>query len=176
MSSGALQVPEALCDTGPVLHLHEIARTDALEVFDRIALPERVAWELERLGLDPHSILSTTRGPELIVRPVPDELLGDHADGDLLQPADRQVLALARQAGYQIPVLTDDLALRERVERSGGVAVGTVGLLVRSFGLGRSTRAQLEESVDRLMTRSTLHMSRPFRQYVMDLIRELVDR
>ena len=52
MSSGALQVPEALCDTGPVLHLHEIARTDALAVFDRIALPERMAWELERLGLD----------------------------------------------------------------------------------------------------------------------------
>lgn len=176
MSSGGLRVPEALSDTGPILHLHEIERPDALEVFDRIELPERVAFELERLGLDLHSILKAGRGLELIVRPVRDELLGDLAEADLLQPADRQVLALARQASYRVPVLTDDLALRQRIERHGGVAVGTVGLLVRSFGLGHSTRAQMEESVDRLMTRSTLHMSRPFRRYVLDLIRELVGR
>ena len=51
--------------------------------------------------------------------------------------------------------------------------MGTVGVLVRSFALGQGSRGQLEESVERLMTRSTLHMSRPFRRYVLGLIRNL---
>lgn len=49
-------------------------------------------------------------------------------------------------------------------------------VLGERFGLGRSRRARLKKSIERLMTRSTLHMSRPFRRYVLDLVRDLVGR
>jgi predicted nucleic acid-binding protein len=83
------------------------------------------------------------------------------------------VLALARQTRYQLPVLTDDLALRRRIERKGGVAVGTVGVLVRCQELGMSSVSQLEESIERLISCSSLHMSRPFRTFLRKLIRGL---
>ena len=39
---------EAITDTGPVLHLHEIDWLEALRVFDRLVMPDLVAEELRR--------------------------------------------------------------------------------------------------------------------------------
>lgn len=168
----------AISDTGPILHLHEINRLDALGVFARIDVPDRVALELERLGLAPAMLLEGAGGSELVVVS-PSEMageVGEPAGTATLQPADRQVLALARESDLRFPVLTDDLALRQQIEGEGGLAVGTVGLLVRSFVLGRSDRGDFESAVERLMSRSSLHMSRPFRRYVLGLIRDLTAR
>lgn len=179
MSSGASRVSKALSDTGPILHLHEIERLDALGVFAQIEVPARVALELERLGLPPAAIRGRLGGAELVVT-APRTEQGDEGDeigeNGLLQPADRQVLALASRSRFRLPVLTDDLALRRRVEQESGVAVGSVGLLVRSFKLGRCRRSDLDQAVEALMSRSSLHMSRPIRRYVLELIRDLADR
>lgn len=174
MSGGDARVAEAIGDTGPFLHLHEIDRLDALQVFTRIEVPELVWRELESFGLSRAALKPGETRPALAVVQVSAGLLrGSEESGSVrLQPADEQVLALARHTSYQLPVLTDALAVRRRIEHEGGIAVGTVGVLVRCHRLGKSSFSQLEDSIERLMTGSSLHMSRPFRRFVRKLIRE----
>ena len=83
------------------------------------------------------------------------------------------MLVLAHDDGFRKPVLTDELALRHRLEASGAVVTGSVGILVRAYKTRRLTRTQLENAVDALFTDSTLHLSRAFRAYVRPLLASL---
>jgi len=87
---------DAIADTGPILHLSEIDRLDALNVFARIIMPRLVLHELEK-----HNV---TRGRfenqifELVIVNVPEskwlpltQLLGQ----PLVHPADAQVFVVA---------------------------------------------------------------------------------
>lgn len=167
-------VAEAISDTGPVLHLHEIACLPALGVFRHISIPDLVAAELLDRGVDPSTV--DIPGLALQVLPVPSEVWRPlvHADGSpAIQPADAQVLALARSHGSPCPVLTDDQVLRRRLEADGTTVVGSVGILVRAYRTGRMRRDELERAVDALFARSTLHLSRAFRAYVRRLVAAL---
>ena len=90
-----------------------------------------------------------------------------------IQPADAQVAVLAGKLGEQRPVLTDDLALRRIVEGRGGIAVGSVGILVRAYKAWRWEKSQLGDAVDLLFSKSTLHISPAFRGYVQSLLKRL---
>lgn len=90
-----------------------------------------------------------------------------------LSRADAEVLATGRHLEFRHPILTDDLALRQRIEQEGGLAVGTLGVLLRNYRVGHYDFAELEVMVHRLMNASTLHMSRPFRGYVLSLLNGL---
>lgn len=83
------------------------------------------------------------------------------------------MLALAYSDNFQKPVLTDDLALRRRLEAAGAIVTGSVGILVRAYKTNRLTRAQLEHALDALFSNSTLHLSRAFRTYVRQLLADL---
>jgi len=166
-------MPEAISDTGPILHLHEIDRLDTLGVFDRLIIPGMVAGELSLYGLEDATL--STLGVRISVVPVStasrqDIMVGD---GPLIHPADAEVFVLAEGNGFQIPVLTDDLALRRRLEARGAVVVGSIGVLVRAYRTGRLTRPELESAVDALFTVSTLRLSRAFRAYVRQLLADL---
>ncbi len=165
---------EAIADTGPVLHLHEIRRLESLRIFDRLVMPDLVAEELRAYGLDPShlgvtalkvtitSVERTEWGPVL-----------SEANQPTIHPADAQVFVLARLSQFQKLVLTDDLALRRRLESQGATVVGSVGVLVRAYTNGHPKRDELESAVDALFTTSTLHMSRAFRTYVRRLLADL---
>jgi len=164
-------MPDAISDAGPILHLHEIAQLGALGVFTRLVVPGLVAVELRIHGLDPVSL----DVPGLNVSIVPVDEARRHralAEGGepLIHPADAEVFVLAHDDDFQKLVLTDDLALRRRLEARGAVVTGSVGILVRAYKTGRLTRAQLENTVEALFTNSTLHLSRAFRAYVRQLL------
>lgn len=93
-----------------------------------------------------------------------------------IHPADAQVFALAQLHQFAMPVLTDDLDLRRRLESQGAVVVGSVGVLVRAYSRHLISRAELENAVDMLFTQSTLHVSRAFVAYVRGLLSELLNR
>jgi predicted nucleic acid-binding protein len=163
--------PEVIADTGPILHLHQIGHRSTLQIFEHVTITDLVADELRVRGIEPTDI----GGPHvsLSVTPIPTErwepvLQQPNAGG--IQPADAQVFALAQDGGFQHPVLTDDLALRRLLEAHGGVAIGSIGVLVRAYTLGQLRRRELEEAVDALFDRSTLHLSRAFRVYVRRLL------
>ncbi len=169
---GGSAVHEALSDTGPVLHIHEIECSTALCIFDRLALPELVAEELRAYHIEPTAL--EVLGLEISIHPVEREtwaaVMTHHPQ---LHPADAQIVVLALQSPQPRPVLTDDLALRKHLEHEGITVVGTVGLLIRAYTVERLTRPELEGAIDKLFTQSTLYLSRAFRTYIRHLIRAL---
>jgi predicted nucleic acid-binding protein len=167
-------VPKAIADTGPVRHLHEIRQQASLSVFDELLMPELVADELRTYGVEP-SVLGVNALTVTIV-PIAKltwEAVINELNQPIIHPADAQVFVLAQTHHFQEPVLTDDLALRRRLENSGATVIGSVGILVRAYHTKHLNRAELDKAIDALFTISTLHMSRAFRAYVRQLLADL---
>jgi predicted nucleic acid-binding protein len=165
---------EAVCDTGPILHLWEIGRTNALKIFSKVLIPALVADELSRYEVR----LSKVSGGSALEVVVVDEvarreLLVSYGASEI-HPADAEVVALARSLHYGVPVLTDDLTLRRRLEAEGAVVVGSVGILVRAYRKSLLSRSEVEVAVQALLSRSTLRMSSAFRTYIRSLMAELL--
>lgn len=164
-------MPEAIADAGPILHLHEIEQVRCLSIFDRLLIPDLVEQELRDLQLDPAQLgitVTTLNVPKAEWNSVINE-----THKPIIHPADAQIFILARSREFREPVLTDDLALRKRLENEGATVVGTVGILVRAYSTERLRRGELERAVDNLFTASTLHMSRAFKEYVRHLLADL---
>lgn len=68
------------------------------------------------------------------------------------------------------PILTDDMELRKALESRGHEAVGSIGVAVRAYKVGKLTREGLEDLIDDLFSRSSLHLSKGFRQFVRDML------
>jgi predicted nucleic acid-binding protein len=165
---------EAITDTGPVLHLHEIGWLESLRIFDHLVMPDLVAEELCTYGLDPsHLGVTALKVAIVIVERTEWSPVLSETDQPTIHPADAQVFVLARSSQFQKPVLTDDLALRRRLESQGATVVGSVGALVRAYTAGHLKRNELESAADALFTTSTLYMSRAFRAYVRHLLADL---
>ncbi len=174
MWRGGDKMREAITDTGPVLHLHEIGWLKALSIFDHLMMPDLVAEELRARAIDPVR-LGVAGLKVTIVTVERDKWMPviRAADRPAIQPADAQIFILARLSQFRKPVLTDDLALRRRLESLGATVVGSVGVLVRAYTTGRIGRDALESAIDALFTTSTLHLSRAFRTYVHRLLADL---
>jgi predicted nucleic acid-binding protein len=167
-------VPETISDTGPILHLEEIGRLPVLVPLSPLKVPTLVWIELNVRGIDGASLRSA--GIEVAVEslePADWQGLLQGPEPTVIQPADAQVFALVRSSGFQALALTDDLALRRLLEGHGATVVGTVGLLVRAYSSGQLQRAQLEDSIEALFNESTLHLSRVFRAYLAQLLKDL---
>lgn len=175
MWSGASRVPETLSDTGPILHLQEIGRLPFLTTVSPLNIPELVQVELGFYQIHPADLARA--GLEVSVIPVVEsawkEILFLTPELSRIQPADAQVFVVARSHSFQVLTLTDDLTLRKLLEQEGTTVVGTVGLLIKAYREGKVDRDALERCVDDLFDRSTLHLSRGFRAYVRQLVREL---
>ena len=164
---------EAISDTGPLLHLREIGRLDALGVFDRLLVPGSVADELHTYGL---KLDEAVPGVSVALVPVSEEQRNQalaENNGAPVHPADAEVFVLAREDGFLRTVLTDDLALRRLLEAYGATVTGSVGVLVRAFKLGRLNRHDLDSAIDALFDASTLHLSQAFRAYVRQMLADL---
>ena len=165
---------EAITDTGPVLHLNEIGRLECLRIFEHLVMPDLVAEELRAYGLDPSRLgVTGLKATIVVVERAEWSPVLSEADQPTIHPADAQVFVLARSNQFQKPVLTDDLALRRRLESQGATVVGSVGVLVRAYTTGHLKRDELESAVEALFTTSTLHMSRAFRAYIRHLLADL---
>lgn len=86
-----------------------------------------------------------------------------------LHRADVSVIFIAEQLKPSA-VLTDDLNLRKALEFLGMTAVGSVGILIRCFKLGRFGKAELKAMLDKLFTGSTLYLSKAFKVRVKAMI------
>lgn len=166
-------MPEAIADTGPLLHLHEIGCLAVLTIFESLLVPDRVAAELEIQGigfpvLEKSGIASKTIGVE------PTEIESLRFSAPDLQEADLAVLFVAEaRRPARIPTLTDDLALRSRLESRGHIVSGSFGMLVRAYAEGHFDRRDLVQHVDRLLNQSSLHAGRGFRAFVHSLLQQV---
>jgi len=164
-------VDEAIADTGPLLHLHEIGRLDTLVLFQTLILPNLVQHELHLRGIEPDVLAPFARlrlGDSPLSRL---EILQEKLAR--LQPADLEVLAWARAKDWQGVVLTDDLALRRILEDFGATVIGSLGILVRAYARGVLARQDLDSAVEALLQESSLHASKAFKVVARTLVRDL---
>lgn len=163
-------MPEAISDTGPVLHLHEIGRLHILATVAPLVFPARVWEELEQRGIDEGAFQQV----DLAVTVLPTRLsLPSGAEALQLQPADAEVFVLAQERRFEPLVLTDDLALRRLLESRGATVAGSVGILVRAYAAGTLSLEELGRSTEALLEESSLHLSRAFRAFVRKLVADV---
>lgn len=100
-------VPEAIVDTGPLLHLYEIGRLSALTIFKTLLVPGAVNRELERFGVA--ATLAGLAEVRLDLRDIAEDETRLELEGTnhAIQPADAEVLALARSQRFSQPILTE---------------------------------------------------------------------
>jgi predicted nucleic acid-binding protein len=167
-------VPDTVADTGPILHLHEIGRLEALTTVAPLAVPDLVMAELGIRGLgSPDLLAAGVESTVIAVHPEEREEIPWETDLSRIQPADVQVFVLVWASRFQALAVTDDLTLRRLLEAQGATVAGSVGILVRAYSSGKLRRNELEESVEDLIRESSLHLSRAFRLYLRQLLTDL---
>jgi len=147
-----------LCNSGPLMALGKLNRLDLLaELYDKVQIPQAVYNEVVSQGL--------ARGaPDaLIVRlfwqrqgwpvvEVPPEVLSAYKPSVILDPGEREVLALARTLTAPL-VLLDDQVARAEARRLGLRVRGTLGVLVQAFRGGLLSLLQIEWLLNEIAAR-----------------------
>lgn len=160
----------AACDAGPIIHLHEIGRTDCFSVFGRIFVPEPVLGEI----LD-EVVSECIRGRkpfEIVPNRGTDKVSIEYtAHRYSLSIADSSVLQCARAKGARM-VLTDDLGLREVARNRMFSPVGSIGILLRACREKRASKPETLASLDDLMVKSSLFITPVLANKAKDAVRE----
>lgn len=154
----ASQVDQAVADTGPVLHLHEVSALYLLACFGKIHL---VPIVVEELGKYISPEFSNTH-PDWVCCPAVSESAATQmaiwvATGSL-HAGEAQALAYAWDTGIHF-FLTDDTAARLKAESLGIIARGSLGVILYSAALGVLEREEAERRLSALATSSTLWLS-----------------
>jgi len=166
-------IDEAISDTGPILHLHEIDKLFSLNNFERLYVTGLVANELNSYGID---VLTLDLRTQISLVDIDNEKRFQEINKLIkkpIHPADTEVFILARDRNYSIPVLTDDLTLRRQLEQHGALVIGTIGVLVKAYYKELMNREELERAIDSLFEESTLYINRAFRSYIQKLLANL---
>ena len=163
----------AVSDTGPPLHLTRIGQETHLALFRSVIITGQVEAELAAWNaLD--AVVAALPGRLRVEAVSPSEI--DAARRSLqrfkLHEPDLSVAALAASTQPDL-VLTDELELRKALEARGHLVVGSVGILVRAFKVGRLSRVGLGAALDDLLDGSGLYLSKAFRVHVSKLLGNL---
>jgi predicted nucleic acid-binding protein len=164
---------DAVVDTGPLIHLHEIDQLEIITaVFSNLHLPEYVEREIRNEPILQFIHLHSDR---ITVHQNPESELfsiKDAYSAYQLHLADLAVLNLLTKIVDAVAV-TDDLALRKAIESSGRTVVGTIGIIFRGFKLEVIDKGQLIHMVDRIFNDSTLYLNSAFRARVLGIVESL---
>lgn len=145
-----------VCDTGPVLHLHEAHALHLLSLTGDVAIPLAVESELTRL-------IPTwaEQSPASFERRMLDEAGRREADvwseAGLLDSGESEAVALAREIGADW-FLTDDTAARVVAERLGLEVHGSLGVVLWAAAVGHLERSEANQTL-RDLFRSSLWVS-----------------
>jgi predicted nucleic acid-binding protein len=153
-----MTLAEAVADAGPLIHLDEAGRAEALHVFRRITVPTPVADELRAQPRGP-GVRLLRQAHLHVTRPSRDEAAASEGLAfRRLGAADRVAVVMAQ--ARECILLTDDLDLRDAAKALGVTAVGTVGLIVRAATTELLSAAEANAGLDRLLTDSSMFVTK----------------
>ena len=161
----------AVLDAGPLIHLDELDCLDLLEGFAELHAPTAVWHEVQfhRPQIE-RSRLSVLILAEVALNLTP--ALSALSRSLELDAGEIRALSLLEQSGGGI-FLCDDAAARLAAESLGFQVRGTVGLIVRAIRRGTRTVSQVRQTLLKIPTRSTLHLSRTL---LAEVVRQIPDR
>ncbi len=162
---------KAACDTGPILHLHEIDRSGCFSVFGKIFVPGPVLEEIHD-----NTIVQCIRRKKIFEFGrfrKPDKVSVEYtALRFAISIADASVLHCARAKGLKV-IITDDLGLREIAWNRGLQPVGSIGILLRACREKVLTEPETLASLDDLMVKSSLFITPGLINKAKDAVRKL---
>lgn len=163
----------AVFDTGPLIHLHEINRLElVITVFNTLHLPEQVKREIRNEAIIQFLQQNTTCVSIHSVNESELFVTKEAYSGFQLHLADLAVLSLLPKIKNAIAV-TDDLALRKAVESSGITTVGTIGILLNAYKRGVIDKSQLVKLLDLTFNDSSLYLNSAFKTRVLNIVETL---
>lgn len=149
-----------VCDTGPLLHLHEMGCLDLLDDADLLMLPTAVRDEIVFLGFS--EILRRLERANLQIAESKASINNRcEALSEIfaLHQGERECLSLC--ANLPNPMfLTDDFAARLTAIALGLRVHGTIGLIVRAVRVGRRTAEQAVTILRDIPDKSSLFIKR----------------
>lgn len=145
----------AVADAGPLIHLGEIDCLPLLAIFDQLHIPEAVWHEAQR----PAAIRTQLAFAERHVLRT-EEVAQFTADYRLekLQAGERESLLLCSKLAVSV-LLTDDLAVRQAARAFELTPVGSLGIIVRAYRMGRISSDVAELHIRKLDSVSSLFVT-----------------
>ena len=169
---GSGRIDPAVADAGPLIHLAEIGGFSLLGVFETLHISGAV-WaeavgagrvheaEILALGNTQRHTLSETEVTRFV---------GEHSLHNL-HVGERGCLLLCQQISVPL-LLTDDLAVREAAKRLGLTPVGSLGVVVKAYRLGRIPLDEAERLIADLYDVSILFVTRAIVELAIDQLHE----
>lgn len=166
-----------LCNSGPLMALGKLNRLHLLaELYDKVQVPQAVYNEVVSQGLArgaPDALVARLfwqRQGWPIVEVSP-EVLSAYEPAVILDPGEREVLALAQTLPDPL-VLLDDEAARTEARRLGLRVRGTLGVLVQAFREGLLSLSQVEWLLNEIAARPDIWIGSKLCSQVLRSLRE----
>lgn len=154
---GTGEVTAAVADSGPLIHLHEAGCLSLVGGFAAVCAPEEVWREVVGQGYVPEAaLLAVHVGRE--PHPSDIETFIQTERLERLDRGEQECLHLCHRLAVSI-LLTDDLAARDAAKRLAITPVGSLGVIVRAFRLGRVSLDEAERLLHRLHDTTSLFVT-----------------
>ncbi len=169
---GVGNVTAAITDAGPLIHLAEIGNLALLDIFGVLHVPDAVWSEaigLERVAGDDVWALGNVQRHSLPKSQI-DEFVQENSL-EHLQAGERECLLLGQQIGVAT-LLTDDLAVRKAAKQLSLTPVGSLGVVVGAYRLGRIPLDKAERRIADLYDVSSLFVTRAIVELAIEQLYE----
>lgn len=169
-----------LCNSGPLMALGKLNRLDLLaELYDEVQVPQAVYTKVVSQGLArgaPDALnvrLFWQRYGWPVVEVTP-EVFSAYDPPVILDPGEREVLALAQTLTGPLVLLDDEIA-RAEARRLELRVRGTLGVLVQAFRRGLLSLPQIELLLNEIAARPDIWIGSKFCSQVLRSLRESDD-
>lgn len=162
----------AVLDAGPLIHLAEIDSLHLLTIFGALHMPGAVwAETVEQGGIDPTDIEVRGNVRREAVAESALQTFSRRPDVGDLHRGERACLYVCQERNIGT-LLTDDLAVRHAARRLGITPVGSLGIVVRAYRLGRLTLSDAELRLEALYDVSSLYVTRAIVELAITQLRQ----
>jgi len=155
----------AVADAGPIIHLSEIKRLDALNIFNKIFVPPTVSKEIRKLSKS----VSLLRLQKLGIKEK--NLAAWIAVRYELDIGEAEAIAICKTKKIKL-LLTDDLDARIAAESEGLEAHGSIGILLRAFREEILSNSQTIKSLQNLESESSLFITHSLIQQAIKAVKK----
>lgn len=165
-----------VADAGPLLHLAEIDGLSLLTLFTHIHIPDAVWRETVEQGriaaanvMSLGNVQRHTLAPTTVTQFVRQHHL------DKLHSGERECLYLCQHLNLPL-LLTDDLAVREAAQQLRLTPVGSLGVVIKAYHIGRLALTDAERYIEALYETSSLFVTKTIINLALEQLREYANR
>jgi predicted nucleic acid-binding protein len=157
---GAGSINDAVADTGPLIHLHEIDHLDLLHIVEHLHIPDAV-WKEATDVVHQQTVPALDTLPNVIrykLNLSDVTLFIDEQGLEHLHLGERESLYLSWKHTLSL-VFTDDLAVRKAAQALDIRPVGSLEIIVRAYRVGGITLSEAQAAIRKLQEISSLFVT-----------------